>query len=39
MTCKKGRTPKLGKKAPRYRCKRCGLKARSKKQLCKPKGL
>ena len=37
--CKKGREPTLGKKEPRFRCKRCGLRARKKAALCKAKAI
>lgn len=36
--CVKGKPePKLKGKKPRFYCKRCGLVARKKKQLCKAK--
>ncbi|MHC4959342.1 MAG: hypothetical protein ACYTGN_13310 [Planctomycetota bacterium] len=37
--CKKGRKLERCKKAPKYRCKRCGADARRKGALCKPKSL
>jgi hypothetical protein len=36
--CEKGRDkPKLKKKPARLVCKRCGMKARKKDHLCKPR--
>lgn len=38
--CTKGnKEPDLKGKKPRHLCKRCGMLARKKKQLCKPKKL